>query len=108
MDEADDSVIVIRREKPPHPTTLVLRQLDPAVWAQQILDCVSSIKTIVLEWDHGYASDFRANYFVAVAEEQEGVQRLRVLDIEEGWRLSEKIERSWLAGLPQHDFRLYW
>lgn len=59
----------------PHPMTLALQALNPIICAQRIMECVSTVKTIALEWDHGP----HPGQFVAVVEEEEGVQSLTPL-----------------------------
>lgn len=85
------------------PTTPAVQALDPTVYAQRIMECVSTIKTIVLEWDHRP----RPGCFIAMVEEEDGVQMLQ------HWAAPEskyETEDSWSRDLPpdQYGFPAHW
>lgn len=111
MGETAGSFTAESRQKHTPPTDLIgqaLQELDPLICAERIKDCVSTIKTIALQWDHRRMQ--YPEHFVAVVEEEPetGVRLLRSLDTEAGQRLSSQVESSRFAELPQYNLDLWW
>lgn len=79
----------------PHPTTVALQLLDPIRCAGKILERLSSVQTIILEWDHGS----HPSKFAAVVEQEEGGRTLKVLGKEAAENMQEQIEESWQPDL---------
>lgn len=89
-----------RRTPQLHSMTRALQLLDPTVCARQIMDKFDTVKTIVLQWDHGS----RPLMFAAITEDEGGVRMLRNLDVKAAKDLIFQTEKSWDADLPRYDF----